>query len=112
MYSFYELNDDEMEDLLENGCFTVQTRYDGLSYKGIELEHRDHYIVDKRHIEYRLADPDKVRTLFMGEDGVKLDDILDRFLNDLESSLEVVEGGKVQINNKDHLRKALWRLLK
>ena len=112
MYLFYELNDDEMEDLLEDGYFTVQTRYDGLSYKGTELEHDHHYIVDKRHIQYRLADPDKVRTLFMGEDGVKLDDALDRFLDDLESSLEVVEGGKVEINNKKRLRQSLYRLLK
>lgn len=107
----YELNDDEMEILLEDGCFTVKGGYDGLSYKGNELEYEHHWVV-RNHIRYQLADLGVARLLFMGEAGVKLDDALDRFLDDLEKSLEVVEGGKVQINNKDHLRKALWRLLK
>lgn len=107
----YELNDDEMEILLEDGDFSVKRTYEGLSYKGTKLEH-EHCRTCGPHTTYRLADPDKARLLFMGEDGVKLDDALDIFLDNLEESLEVVEGGRVQINNKDYLRKALWRLLK
>lgn len=108
----YDLKDHEMEILLEDGGFTVKKNYDGLSYRGKELEHDRHYWIDRNRIHYQLADLGAARLLFMGEAGVKLDDALDRFLDDLEKSLEVVEWGKVQINNKDHLRKALWRLLK
>lgn len=108
----YDLNDDEMENLLECGFYAINKKYSGLSYKGVELEHDRSYSIGGSLIEYRLADPDKVRILFMGEDGVELDDALDRFLDDLESSLEVVEGGKIEINNKKRLRQSLYRLLK
>jgi len=108
----YELKDHEMEILLESGGFTVNKKYEGLSYNGVELEHDYYWWRGRSDVCYRLASPDAARLLFMGEDGIKLDDALDRFLDDLEKSLEVVEGGKVQINNKDSLRRSLWSLLK
>lgn len=107
----YELKDHEMELLLERGFYSVNKKYRGLSYQGIELEHDRSYSLGSL-VEFKLADPYKARLLFMGEDGVKLDDALDRFLDQLEDSLEVVEGGKIKIKNKDSLRRSLWSLLK